>query len=109
MAITVLIRPSSSLASVSSWTSRWPTTYAGPVRPTISEDTVNYAQLYRLTRDIVEGPSCRLLEAVAARIAATVLGQTPVAAVRVRLRKPEVPIKGSILAAAAVEITRWRD
>ena len=43
------------------------------------DDTVNYAQLYRLTRDIVEGPSCRLLEAVAARIAAAVLGQTPVA------------------------------
>ena len=73
------------------------------------QDTVSYAQLYRLTRDIVEGPSCQLLEAVAARIAATVLDQTPVAAVRVCLRKPEVPIKGSILAAAAVEITRWRD
>ena len=73
------------------------------------QDTVNYAQLYRLTRDIVEGPSCRLIEAVAARIAAAVLDRTPVAAVRVRLRKPEVPIKGSILAAAAVEITRWRD
>ena len=70
------------------------------------QDTVSYAQLYRLTRDIVEGPSCQLLEAVAARIAATVLGQTPVLGVRVRLRKPEVPIKGSILAAAAVEITR---
>ena len=73
------------------------------------QDTVSYAQLYRLTRDIVEGPSCQLLEAVAARIAATVLDRTPVAAVRVRLRKPEAPIKGSILAAAAVEITRWRD
>lgn len=73
------------------------------------QDTVSYAQLYRLTRDIVEGPSCQLLEAVAARIAATVLDQTPVTAVRVCLRKPEVPIKGSILAAAAVEITRWRD
>lgn len=73
------------------------------------QDTVSYAQLYRLTRDVVEGPSCQLLEAVAARIAATVLDRTPVAAVRVRLRKPEAPIKGSILAAAAVEITRWRD
>ena len=73
------------------------------------QDTVNYAQLYRLTRDIVEGPSCRLIEAVAARLAAVVLDRTPVAAVRVRLHKPEVPIKGSILAAAAVEITRWRD
>ena len=73
------------------------------------QDTVSYAQLYRLTRDIVEGPSYQLLEAVAARIAATVLDRTPVVAVRVRLRKPEVPIKGSILAAAAVEITRWRD
>ena len=73
------------------------------------QDTVSYAQLYRLTREVVEGPSCQLLEAVAARIAATVLDRTPVVAVRVRLRKPEVPIKGSILAAAAVEITRWRD
>ncbi|MAG36179.1 MAG: dihydroneopterin aldolase, partial [Dehalococcoidia bacterium] len=48
-------------------------------------DTVNYAQLFRLTRDIVEGPSCDLLEAVAARIAESVFANTPVDAVRVRL------------------------
>lgn len=69
-------------------------------------DTVNYAELYRLTRNIVEGPSCHLLEAVAAQIAESVLQNTLVTAVRVILRKPEVPIKGSILSAASVEITR---
>ena len=71
--------PSSSLVSVSSWTSRWPTTCAGPVRPTISRIRSAMPSMYRLTRDIVEGPSCQLLEAVAARIAAAVLSQTPVA------------------------------
>lgn len=71
-------------------------------------DTVNYAHLYRLAREVGEGPSCNLLEAVAQRIADRVLAETTVPAVRVRVRKPGVAIKGSILAAATVEITRRR-
>jgi dihydroneopterin aldolase len=69
--------------------------------------TVNYAELYRLVAGIVTGPSCDLIETVAERIAAAVLGRHAVDAVRVRVRKPEAPIAG-VLAAAAVEILRRR-
>ena len=69
-------------------------------------DTVNYSEVYRTVRDIVEGPSLNLLESVAAAIAEGVLGSHDAGAVRVRVRKPEVPMKGSILTHAAVEIYR---
>ena len=69
-------------------------------------DTVDYSEVYRGIRDIVEGPSHNLLESVAAAIAERVLAAHDVEAVRVRLRKPEVPMKGSVLTHAAVEIYR---
>jgi len=69
--------------------------------------TVNYAALYQLVAGIVTGPACNLIETVAERIAAAVLAQFPVDAVRVRVRKPEAPIPG-VLAGAAVEILRRR-
>jgi dihydroneopterin aldolase len=70
-------------------------------------DTVNYAQLYRIARAVLEGPSKNLIEAVAEEIARRVAETcSEVEAVRVRVRKPEVPIKGSILGAATVEIER---
>jgi dihydroneopterin aldolase len=70
--------------------------------------TVNYAALYQQTKEIVEGPSCNLLECVAERIASTVLAAHPVEEVRVKVRKPGAPIKGSVLISAAVEIVRRR-
>lgn len=83
------------------------------LRPAGSSDdlsqTVNYAHLYRLCREVVEGPSVNLLETLAARIAAAVLEVARVDSVRVRVRKPEVRIKGSILAEARVEIERRRE
>ena len=69
-------------------------------------DTVDYTEVYRAIEEIVEGPSRNLLENVAAAIAQRVLTNHDVEAVRVRLRKPEVPMKGSILTHAAVEIFR---
>ena len=70
--------------------------------------TVSYSDVYDEVRQVVEGPPCRLIEAVAERIASRVLG-AHLAAERicVRVRKPEVPIKG-ILTAAEVEILRNR-
>lgn len=68
--------------------------------------TVNYARLYRLCQAVVEGPSVNLLETLAERIATEVLNAVEVDAVRVRVHKPEVPIRGSILRAARVEIER---
>ena len=57
-------------------------------------------------RDVVEGPSHNLLESVVAAIAERVLAAHDVQAVRVRLMKPQVPMKGSVLTHAAVEIFR---
>lgn len=72
-------------------------------------DTINYSALYRTVREIVEGEPRNLLEAVATAIARAVLTEFPVAAVRVRFTKLNPPLKGSTLAAAAVEILRYRD
>jgi hypothetical protein len=49
--------------------------------------------------------SCLLIETVAERIAASVLGEFPVVEVLVRVRKPHAPLKG-FFADAAVEIRR---
>ncbi len=70
------------------------------------EDTVSYTQLFRAVQEVVEGESKNLLESVAHTIAHKVLGEFPVDAVRVRLRKPRPPIRGSALDNAAVEIYR---
>lgn len=70
-------------------------------------DTVNYAEIYRLVAGIVTGPPCNLIEAVAERIATALLTSCPVAAVRVKVAKPEAPIAG-VLSSAAVEIFRQR-
>jgi dihydroneopterin aldolase len=70
-------------------------------------DTVNYAHVYRLAKQVMEGPSKNLLEALAEEIARRVAESTEaVDVIRVRVRKPEVPIKGSVLAAASVQIER---
>jgi dihydroneopterin aldolase len=72
------------------------------------KDTINYASLYHLVREIVEGPPRELLESVAESIAQTVLEVHSVAAVRVRIKKTKPPIKGAILASAGVEVYRSR-
>lgn len=72
------------------------------------EDTVSYTKLFRAVQEVVEGESKDLLEAVAQAIADKVLGQFPVDAVRVRLKKPRPPIRGSVLDNASVEIYRRR-
>jgi dihydroneopterin aldolase len=71
-------------------------------------DTVSYSDLYRLVKEVVEGPGRNLLEHVAETIARRVLDECQVDAVRVKVKKPEAPIKGSILRHAAVEIVRER-
>lgn len=50
-------------------------------------DAVDYDQLYRTVREVVEGESFHLLEALAARVAATVLDRFRVRRVRVRIAK----------------------
>jgi dihydroneopterin aldolase len=81
-------------------------------RAGVSDDldqTVNYSAVYAAVRDIVTGPPCRLIEAVAEAIAARVLADHPtVERVSVRVRKPAVPIAGAMLASAEVAIERDR-
>ncbi|HEX2185323.1 MAG TPA: dihydroneopterin aldolase [Chloroflexota bacterium] len=70
-------------------------------------DTVNYAQVYRIAKQVMEGPSKNLIEALAEEIARRIAERCEgVEVIRVRVRKPEVPLKGSVLAAATVEIER---
>ena len=71
--------------------------------------TVNYSQVFKRVRAIVEGEPRSLIESVAEEIAAVILRDFPGARdVRVTMRKPEVAIKGSILDAAGVTILRGR-
>ena len=69
-------------------------------------DTINYSDLYKLVKEVLEGQSRRLLEKLAETVAQRILDEYEVDAVRVSVKKPEVPIKGSILAYASVEIYR---
>lgn len=70
--------------------------------------TVSYAAVYEQVRAVVEGPPSALIEAVAERIAAAILGAyLAVRQVRVRICKPEVPLR-AILDGAEVEIVRRR-
>jgi dihydroneopterin aldolase len=72
-------------------------------------DTVSYSAVYKLVRGIVEGEPRQLIEAVAEAIAVEILTNfPPVQRVSVTVRKPEVPMKGSMLDAAGVRITRSR-
>jgi dihydroneopterin aldolase len=70
-------------------------------------DTVSYATLFKLTRSVVEGPSRDLIEAVAEGIAEAISRTFPdLEGVRVCVRKPGAPVKGSIFDWASVEIER---
>ncbi len=72
------------------------------------EDTVSYSHLYRTVKLVMEGESKNLLEATAQSIADRVLSEFPVKGVRVRVKKPRPPIRGSVIDNAAVEIYRCR-
>ena len=72
------------------------------------EQTVDYGDVFKRCRQVVETRSFSLLEAVAEHIATEVLdGFGRVEAITVRVRKPGVPIDG-ILDHAEVEIHRSR-
>ena len=72
------------------------------------EDTVSYSHLYRTVKLVMEGESKNLLEATAQTIADRVLAEFPVKGVRVRVKKPRPPVRGSVIDNAAVEIYRVR-
>lgn len=72
------------------------------------ELTIDYREVFRICREVVEGPSFRLIEAVAETIAGRILAQFEafsISEVVIRVRKPRVALPGS-LNAAMVEIRR---
>ena len=70
--------------------------------------TVDYGEVFKRCRDVVEEGSFNLVEAVAEAVASNVLaGFTRIESVTVRVRKPGVPIDG-VLDFAGVEIQRSR-
>jgi 7,8-dihydroneopterin aldolase/epimerase/oxygenase len=72
------------------------------------EYSVNYGELFQVCKEIVEGKPYKLVEAVAEKIAETVLGQfTLVSEVTIKVIKPDPPIPGHYQS-VAVEITRGR-
>ncbi len=77
---------------------------ARPGRSDELTDAVDYRAVYEcIARRFAE--PCRLLEAVAERLAEDILAGFAVRAVVVRVRKPSVPI-GGVLAFAQVQIRR---
>ena len=72
--------------------------------------TVDYGEVHRMARDIVEGQPVQLVETLAERIAAATLDDhPPVEAVKVRVAKPHVRLGDTVLAGSAVEILRRRE
>lgn len=71
--------------------------------------TINYADVYEVTRQVVESTTFNLIEALAEAVAHEILnGQSLVREVVVRVRKPQVRLGGP-LDYAGVEIRRVRD
>ena len=75
-------------------------------------DTADYAGLFERVREIVEGESFRLIEALAGAIASMTLASTDpalVEAVEVRVRKPQAPLPGVFAHVEAALIRRRLD
>ena len=74
----------------------------------VLEETVNYAEVYQVCLDIVEGNQYKLIEAVAEKIAETILFRfNKVQSCTIRVIKPDPPIPGHY-ESVAVEIIRRR-
>ncbi|KAG5583471.1 hypothetical protein H5410_054098 [Solanum commersonii] len=72
-------------------------------------DTLSYTDIYRIVKEVMEGPPKNLLESVAQLIASTTLTNYPqVSAVRVQVGKPHVAVQGPV-DYLGVEIIRCRD
>ncbi len=70
-------------------------------------DTVNYAEIFQLTQQIVEGERYQLVEALAGTLADRLLASFPLEEVKVRVTKPNPPINGHY-DSVAVEMVRAR-
>ena len=68
--------------------------------------TVDYGEVHRRAKEIVEGPPVNLTETIAG---GTLDDHPAVEAVKVRVAKPHVRLDGTVLAGSAVEILRRRN
>lgn len=58
-------------------------------------DTVNYAEVYNIVKDIVENRRFKLIEALAENIADHIIKEFPVVKeIVINIRKPEAPVRG---------------
>ena len=72
--------------------------------------TVDYSEVHRQAKEIVEGPPVSLTETLAERIAGAVMeNYLEVEAVCVRVAKPDVRLDDTVLTGSAVEIVRRRE
>jgi len=70
--------------------------------------TINYAELYTRTKNLVEGNPFKLIEALAEKITTVILNDFPsIQSCTVKVIKPNPPIPG-IYHSVAVEMTRRR-
>lgn len=73
------------------------------------KETVNYAELYELCKEIVENRKFKLIETVSEKIADEVLLQFPkIERCTIKVTKPDPPIPGHYRS-VAVEMTRTRN
>jgi dihydroneopterin aldolase len=82
------------------------------LRPATAADSlqagIDYTEIYRIVKGLVEGKRCNLIETLAERIAGAVLQGFPqIDQTTITVAKPEAPIPG-VLAGVTVEVTRRR-
>nr|AFK45480.1 unknown [Lotus japonicus] len=71
-------------------------------------DTLSYTEIYDVAKEVLEGPPQNLLESVAQKIAITTLtNHYQISAVRVKLGKPHISVRGPV-DYIGVEILRRR-
>ncbi|MHB8126008.1 MAG: dihydroneopterin aldolase [Desulfitobacteriaceae bacterium] len=72
------------------------------------EDTVSYAEVYRVIKECMLGETYNLIECLAEQIACQVLAGFACFAVRVEIHKPQAPVPG-IFRDISVEIWRKKE
>lgn len=70
------------------------------------ENTVNYAEVAELIRDVITGDSLDLIETLAENIAQAVLARFPLDAVELTVHKPKAPIEVTF---SDVSVTVFRE
>ena len=72
------------------------------------EDAVDYREIAQCVRDVSEGRSYHLIEALSAAVADAIVERFPVAWVRVKVRKPNLEVAGLQLGESVAVCERAR-